>query len=43
MPRQATASILSYVKHRRILGTPGEEEMQKIDAGLEKDYKQTMY
>ena len=24
-------------------GAPGEEEMRKIDAGLEEDYKQTMY
>ncbi|PDT00186.1 pyridoxamine 5'-phosphate oxidase [Rhizobium chutanense] len=24
-------------------GAPGEEEMQKIDAGLEEDYKKTMY
>ncbi|MBA8882102.1 pyridoxamine 5'-phosphate oxidase family protein [Phyllobacterium myrsinacearum] len=24
-------------------GAPGEEEMRKIDAGLEKDYKETMY
>lgn len=24
-------------------GAPGEEEMRKIDAGLEDDYKQTMY
>lgn len=25
------------------MGAPGEEEMRKIDAGLEEDYKKTMY
>jgi hypothetical protein len=24
-------------------GAPGEEEMRKIDAGLEEDYQKTMY